>query len=133
MSPFYLFSILLTLYFSSFILSTITYPVLLNATSPKAPPRLLNFRLHDCLTVLRSDTQRLHLILYLTCSTKVFSVSNKPRRLRTIQCCVFSSSRIVCHRLLASTLSSSPLSLLCTSRSASSPHVHRATRQPGHQ
>ena len=91
----------------NFILSTITYPVVSNATSPKAlPGHTLTYFISDslivhpvCAPVLKDFTS------YYTQSvgTKDCSVFKQPR-LRIIQCCVFSSSRIVCHRLLASIL-----------------------------
>jgi len=73
-SLFHYFLYFTNTFFSSFIASTITYPVSSNVTSPKAlfpSPSVLNFRLFYCLTSLCSDTQRLHSILYFTGSTKV--------------------------------------------------------------
>ena len=99
MSLFHHFLYFTNAFFSSFILSTITYPVVSNVTSPKA--RILNFRLSYCLTSLCSDTQRLYSKLYFTCSTKVscvFKLSHRPRVIRVVfssilDLCAIASSR----------------------------------------
>ena len=117
MSPFHHFSILLTLYFSSFILSTITYPVVSNATRPKAFHTLAYFIsdfpivLQVCAPILKGYI-RYYTLLVVQRYPSVFKLSRRPRIISVVfpsfSTCVPSPQALTLLRFTSSSPSSTP-------------------------